>query len=114
MNKADTLINEAEIDIKNKCFNKAVSASYFAVRKEIELLARSLRSAIPKKDDKLINILKYLGKEELAVQAFYLYERRKDADYSEIEINEELAVNCINIAKKLINEIRKFIPLLKD
>jgi hypothetical protein len=47
----------------------------------------------------LINILKYLGKEELAVQAFYLYERRKDADYSEIEINEELAVNCINIAK---------------
>jgi hypothetical protein len=48
MNKADTLINEAEIDIKNKCFNKAVSASYFAVRKEIELLARSLRSAIPR------------------------------------------------------------------
>ncbi len=53
MNKTDALINEAEIDLRNRCFNKAVSASYFAVRKEIELLATKLKSSIPRRDDKL-------------------------------------------------------------
>jgi hypothetical protein len=109
MNKTDTLINEVEIDLRNRCFNKAVSASYFAVRKEIELLATKLKSSIPRRDDKLINILKYLGKSELAEEVLYLYEKRKDADYSEIEIDEKTAYNCLNIAKRLIGEIRRLI-----
>jgi undecaprenyl pyrophosphate synthase len=90
-------------------FNKTVSASYFAVRKEIELLATKLKSSIPRRDDKLINILKYLGKNELAEEVLYLYEKRKDADYSKIEIDEETVYNCLNIAKRLIEEIRKLI-----
>jgi uncharacterized protein (UPF0332 family) len=109
MNKTYALINEAEIDLRNRCFNKAVSASYFAVRKEIELLATKLKSFIPRRDDKLINILKYLGKSELSEEVLYLYEKRKDADYSETEIDEETAYNCLNIAKRLIGEIRKLI-----
>jgi hypothetical protein len=53
--------------------------------------------------------LKYLGKSELAEEVLYLYEKRRDADYSETEIDEETAYNCLNIAKRLIGEIRKLI-----
>ncbi len=107
MNKSDILLNEAEIDLKLKCFNKSVSASYFAVRKEIEYLARKLGSTIPRRDDKLINILKHLGKDKLAEETLYLYERRKDADYGEAEIDERTAMICLDIAKRVIAEVRE-------
>jgi len=38
----------------------------------------------PRSGDKLINILKHLGKDELTEDALYLYNRRKDADYGEM------------------------------
>jgi uncharacterized protein (UPF0332 family) len=113
MSKTDTLINEAEVDLKERCFNKAVSASYFAVRMEIEVLANKLRLTVPRRDDKLINILKYLGMDELAEEAFYLYQRRKDADYGEIEIDEATATYCLNIAKKIIEKLREFLDSLE-
>ncbi|PVU74603.1 hypothetical protein DDW13_06825 [Acidianus hospitalis] len=107
MDKVDILLKEAEIDIKNGCYNKAVSASYFAVRMEIEKLAKKLRTPIPKRDDKLINILKHMGKDELAKESLYLYERRKDADYSYESLKEDLAIKCLELSKYLVQEIKK-------
>jgi uncharacterized protein (UPF0332 family) len=107
MDKVDILLKEAEIDTKNGCYNKSVSASYFAVRMEIEKLAKKLRTPIPKRDDKLINILKHMGKGELAKESLYLYERRKDADYSYESLKEDLAIKCLELSKYLVQEIRK-------
>jgi uncharacterized protein (UPF0332 family) len=84
MSKTELLLNEAEMDLQMKCFNKAVSASYFAVRRGIETLTKKLGSMRPRSGDKLINILKHLGKDELTEDALYLYNRRKDADYGEM------------------------------
>ena len=109
MNKVDVLLREAEKDIEIGCYNKAVSACYFAVRMEIEILANKLRGSVPRRDDKLINLLKHLGKEELAKDAFYLYEKRKDADYSHESLDKDTALKCFTISKRIIEEIRKIV-----
>ncbi|WP_230951568.1 hypothetical protein [Sulfolobus acidocaldarius] len=77
------------------------------MRKEIEYLAIKLGSTIPRRDDKLINILKHLGKDKLAEDVLYLYERRKDADYGDTGMDEGIAINCLNIAKIVITEVRR-------
>jgi len=50
MNKADALINEAEIDLRNRCLIKQFQF-ILTVRKEIEPLTRKLKSSIPIRDD---------------------------------------------------------------
>ncbi|WP_157727263.1 hypothetical protein [Sulfolobus acidocaldarius] len=37
----------------------------------------------------------------------YLYERRKDADYGDTGMDEGIAINCLNIAKIVITEVRR-------
>jgi HEPN domain-containing protein len=106
MSKADILLREAERDLEIGCYNKAVSAVYFAVRMELETLARKLGGNVPRRDDKLINVLKHLGKEELALDALYLYERRKDADYGSQSLDERLARKCLILGRKIIMQIR--------
>jgi hypothetical protein len=49
MNKTDALINEAEIDLRNRCLIKQFQF-ILAVRK-IEPLTRKLKSSIPRRDD---------------------------------------------------------------
>ncbi|BDC17986.1 HEPN domain-containing protein [Acidianus sp. HS-5] len=109
MDKVDVLLDEAEKDIKVGCYNKAVSASYFAVSMEIEKLGYKLRTTIPRRDDKLINILMHLGKDSLAKEAMYLYKKRKDADYGYESLKEEDAMKCLEISKRLVQEIGKII-----
>jgi hypothetical protein len=50
MNKTDSLINESEIDLRNRCLIKQFQF-ILAVRKEIEILTRKLKSSIPRRDD---------------------------------------------------------------
>ncbi|BCU71088.1 HEPN domain-containing protein [Stygiolobus caldivivus] len=102
MDKINILLHEAEKDIEVGCYNKAVSACYFAVRMQIEVLANKLGSNIPRRGDKLINILKNLGKDDLAKHSLYLYERRKDADYGHESLNKDTALACLSISRRLV------------
>jgi len=55
------LLEEAAKDLEIGCYNKAASASYFAVRKASETLLMILGEAVPRRDDKLANAIKYKG-----------------------------------------------------
>jgi hypothetical protein len=65
--------------LRNRCLIKQFQF-ILAVRKEIEPLTRKLKSSIPRRDDG--EYFKIFRKSELAEEFLYLYEKRKDADYS--------------------------------
>jgi len=71
MEKVDVLLEEAKNNIEAGCYDKDISACYFAVRMEVEKLTDRLRTMIPRRDDKLINILKYMDMDELSKDMFY-------------------------------------------
>ena len=90
-NKWEELLREAVKDLEVGCYNKAASASYFTVRMRLEVLLRKRSVTIPRRDDKLANVLKHLGYPEEAAEMLELYELRKRADYSEDSITREEA-----------------------
>jgi hypothetical protein len=55
------LLEEAVRDLEISCYNKAASASYFAVRMLAEETLRQLGEHIPRRDDKLANAIKNKG-----------------------------------------------------
>ena len=71
MEKVDALLEEAKNDTEAGCYNKDISAYYFAVRMEVEKLTDRLRTMIPRRYDKLINILKYMDMDELSKDMLY-------------------------------------------
>jgi len=93
------------------CYNKAASASYFAVRKASETLLRILGEAVPRRDDKLANAIKYKGLTEVSEILKILYQARKEADYGE-GVTEEEARASVKMAKKAIEALERFISLV--
>jgi hypothetical protein len=71
------LLSEAENDLAIRNYNKAVSAIYFALRKEVEEIIQKLGFQLPRRDDKLANIIKHLGFDEEALIFMKLYELRR-------------------------------------
>jgi HEPN domain-containing protein len=55
------LLEEAVRDLEISCYNKAASASYFAVRMLAEETLRQLDEHIPRRGDKLANAIKSKG-----------------------------------------------------
>jgi uncharacterized protein (UPF0332 family) len=104
--KSEILLHEAETDFNIKNFNKCASASYFSVRKTLEQLLIQMKILIPKRDDKLANILKHMGYENEAKLLLRLYELRKKADYDDKEISHDEAKEALETAKHLIKLIK--------
>jgi len=105
--KALLLLKEAQKDSDIACYNKAVSAAYFAARMATEsFLAERVRH-LPRRDDKLANVLRNLGFESLGATLMELYQLRKRADYGEKSMNEEDSRRAIRYAKTLIEKLPK-------
>lgn len=81
MKKSEVLLNEAKKDLQMGNYNKAASAIYFSVRKELVEVLEKMNLTVPRRDDKLRNILKSFGYLEEAEYFMQLYELRKKADY---------------------------------
>jgi hypothetical protein len=78
--KSQILLNEAKRDAEIGNFNKAASALYFCVRKELECVLLKLGLKIPRRDDKLANTLKHLGypeESQKATQALRAQKKRR-------------------------------------
>ncbi|MEM1610849.1 MAG: HEPN domain-containing protein [Sulfolobales archaeon] len=93
------LLEEAYKDLEIGCYNKAASASYFALRKASEALLKALGEAIPRRDDKLTNAIKNKGLIDVAETLRYIYEIRKVADYGE-GVSEEEAPHVLRELEK--------------
>jgi len=104
--KQDILLSEAENDIAIRNYNKAVSAIYFALRKEVEEIIQKLGFQLPRRDDKLANIIKHLGFDEEALIFMKLYELRKKADYADESIEEKDVKKALELVRKVIAKLK--------
>jgi len=104
--KIKTLLIEANEDFKLKFYNKCTSAAYFAARMTVEHYLRSLRILIPRRDDKLANVIENLGFKNEASLLRILYELRKKADYTDENISEDEAKQALKMANLIIEKFR--------
>ena len=62
---------------------------------------------IPRRDDKLANVLKHLGYPDEAAEVLELYELRKRADYSEDSITREEASVAVEKADRMLEKLNE-------
>ncbi len=62
-----------------------------------------MHMSIPRRDNKLANVLKHMGYTEEAALILYLYEMRKKADYTDYETTIEEARRALGIATRVRN-----------
>jgi len=108
--KSEKLLSEARKDIEVGNLNKAASALYFSVRKELEDLVKRMGYRLPRRDDKLANILRHTGYLEASIHFMELYELRKKADYGDEYITEDdvqLALKFTEELLKILSNIEK-------
>jgi len=105
--KAEELFKEAVDDVKIGCYNKAVSALYFSLRMMAEDFLLRIRAPIPRRDDKLANVLDSLGVKNVALALRKLYELRVKADYRMESISKmeaDVAVRVYGEAREALKE----------
>jgi len=111
--KSKKLLEEAIKDLDIMCYNKAASASYFAIRMIAEEILRALGEKIPKRDDKLANAIKNKGLIREAIAMASLYALRKKADYEagiskeEAELSVSLSIQTYRSLEEYLNKISK-------
>jgi len=111
--KSKKLLEEAIKDLDIMCYNKAASASYFAIRMIAEEILRALGEKIPKRDDKLANPIKNKGLIREAIAMASLYALRKKADYEagiskeEAELAVSLSIQTYRSLEEYLNKISK-------
>ncbi|MBS7247675.1 MAG: HEPN domain-containing protein [Candidatus Freyarchaeota archaeon] len=109
--KSKVLLREAKRDIEVGCYNKAVSAAYFALRMVVERYLDSLGAPYSKKDDKLANTIQSLGMKEVAYVMRVLFQARKRADHSDklftLKETEDLLSMAESAWKTMLEAFRK-------
>lgn len=103
--RALLLLKEAQKDSDIQCYNKAVSAAYFAARMATESFLAEKVQHLPRRDDKLANVLRNVGLESLASILMELYQLRKNADYGERVMSIEDSGRAVTKAKTLIEKL---------
>ncbi|MEZ0290677.1 MAG: HEPN domain-containing protein [Sulfolobales archaeon] len=107
------LLEEAIKDLEVECYNKAASASYFALRRACEDLLLLLGERIPRRDDKLANAIRNKGLVEVAETLRVLYQLRKIADYGD-GVSREEAYMSVEKAKRAIEIIEELIKRVQS
>ncbi len=112
LTKSEVLLKEAWADLEGGCYNKAVSASYFAVR----LLVEHYIPINTSKDDKIANALKRRLERSVGSRAedfrrryLKLFQRRKIADHKPLLFSREEAEGIVREAADLIGELKRLL-----
>ena len=101
--KARVLLKQAEADLEIGCFEKAASSAYFAARMACEVWARrrGVRD-LPRRDDKLANLVRNLGRASEAESLLALYELRARSPFFIEEGEAKLALEVAREVMKLL------------
>ncbi len=111
LRKAKIMLKEAEEDLNIGCYNKAVSASWFAVESLLRAIVLKKRKPMPERPNKLISLIHRLlytehpDKKHLAHIISSLYEKRKRADHRETLFNRIHAMKSLSQAESIYNEL---------
>ena len=107
LKKSEILYKEALKDIEIGNYNKAASAIYFSIRRELEDAVLKIQNYIHRRDDKLANVLKHLGFEEESELFTDLYELRKKADYLNENVSKDEVLSALKKYEKILSAIKR-------
>ena len=116
LKKAKILIDEAEKDLSIGCFNKSVSASWFAVEALLRAIVLFKRKPMPERPNKLISQIHrmihtdYPHLKYLVPKICSLYEHRKRADHHEITFDSAQAAKIFKRSKRIFQELLQILP----
>ena len=105
------LLDEAEKDFLNSCYNKTVSALWFAIENLLRAILIHAKGWVPERSGKLISVFyNFLGmkipeKTYLIKLINSLYMHRKNADHRSNIYNAEKVREIYNKSKELIPEL---------
>jgi len=105
LEKAKELIRQASEDLRISCFDKAVSAAYFSARMVVEVFLTKRKLKLPKRDDKLANLLRRQGFGDEAEMLLQLYTWRKESDYGPNLMDRERAKSSLELANRIIEAL---------
>ncbi len=111
LKKARVMLNEAEKDLGNGCYNKAVSASWFAVEALLRAIVLRKGKPVPERPNRLISLihriirLEHPDKKHLIPIISSLYEKRKRADHREVILDLTHAIKSLSQARKIYDEL---------
>lgn len=115
LKKAKILLEEARKDLINGCYNKAVSASWFAVENLLRALLLRGGKIPPERPNKLISIIhkmlyeKYPDKRYLIPEISSLYEKRKRADHRDTFFDHSQADRAFSQAIEIFKGIEEIL-----
>ncbi len=105
MNKVRILFQEAKEDLRISCYNKCISSAYFSCRMMAEIFLRRTVEHIPRRDDKLANLLRNQKLRREADILLFLYDMRKKADYGDEILGKEDAEKSLIAAESFLKSI---------
>ena len=111
--KSRVLLIEAEKDFENECYNKTVSASWFALETFIRGILLIYGKPVPERTGALIAKIQKLIKErttfslEFLTKLHVIYEKRKRADHREKIFQREEAEKTLTEAKEIYRKLNR-------
>ena len=115
LKKAKILLEEARKDLISGCYNKAVSASWFAVENLLRAFLLRRGKVPPERPNKLISIIhkmlyeEYPDKRHLIPEISSLYEKRKRADHRDTFFDYSQADKAFRQAMKIFESIEEIL-----
>jgi len=113
--KSDTLLAEAVQDLKCGCYNKAISASWFAIETLLRGLILSLNRPMVERSGRLIGQIQRILHDNfpelisIIPKVHSIYEKRKRADHREIKYNKIEAQKTIKVTRIIITKLKKIL-----
>ena len=113
LEKSIVLIEEARKDLEIGCYNKAISASWFAIEILLRALLLFLGKPMMERSGALIGQVQrifshsYPDYKSLLPKIHSIYEKRKRADHREIIYGRKEAEEVVKAAKEIIQRIKQ-------
>ena len=121
LKKANSFLREAEIDIENECYLKAVSAAYFAIEHTLKALVIKEFGSFPLRIGALFSLVdklfvRKIGSENdlryfrnLMIMVREIYNHRKNVDHLEYIPNRQETENIFENAKSIVNLLQNLL-----
>ena len=115
LKKSDMLLREAKKDLEMNCYNKAISASWFAIETILRAVIIFLGKPMLEKSGALIGQIQRIFRKKfpqytsLLPKIHSIYEKRKRADHREVLFGEKEASSVVKETEIIVSNIKEIL-----
>jgi len=118
LSKSEVLLREADLDLHNNCFNKAISAYWSSIEALLRAFLLAIKKSPPERAGKLISLVsKELKKidpyaDHIVASINQVYIHRRNIEHRSKLADPRLAKYIAELSRIIINHMRKIISAL--